>query len=94
MGFIADGPDEVRKACRLCVREGVDNLKINISGDEFCMPGQSEKITYYDAEVAAAAEVAREAGVNIITHARADKGGAPRAQARHQHHLPRRLLVE
>ena len=73
VGFIADGPDEVRKACRLCVREGVDNLKINISGDEFCQPGQSEKITYFDSEVAAAAEVAREAGVNIITHARADK---------------------
>jgi imidazolonepropionase-like amidohydrolase len=73
VGYIADGPDEVRKACRLCVREGVDNLKINISGDEFAHPGQSERITYFDAEVAAAAEVAREAGVNIITHARADK---------------------
>ncbi len=73
VGYIADGPDEVRKACRLCVREGVDNLKINISGDEFCRPGQSERITYFDAEVAAAVEVAREAGVNIITHARADK---------------------
>ena len=55
------------------MREGVDNLKINISGDEFCRPGQSERITYFDAEVAAAVEVAREAGVNIITHARADK---------------------
>ena len=73
VGYVADGPDEVRKACRLCVREGVDNLKINISGDEFAHPGQSERITYFDAEVAAAAEVAREAGVNILTHARADK---------------------
>ena len=73
VGYVADGADEVRKACRLCVREGVDNLKINISGDEFCQPGQSEKITYFDAEVAAAAEVAREADVNLITHARADK---------------------
>ncbi len=73
VGYIADGADEVRKACRICVREGVDNLKINISGDEFAHPGQSEKITYFDAEVAAAAEVAREAGVNITTHARADK---------------------
>ena len=49
VGYIADGPDEVRKACRLCVREGVDNLKINISGDEFAHPGQSERITYFDA---------------------------------------------
>lgn len=73
VGYLADGPDEVRKACRICVREGVDNLKINISGDEFAHAGQSEKITYNDAEVAAAVEVAKEAGVNLLTHARADK---------------------
>jgi imidazolonepropionase-like amidohydrolase len=34
-GMIADGPTEIRKAVRLCCREGVDNVKINISGDEF-----------------------------------------------------------
>ncbi len=73
VGYIADGPDEVRRACRVCVREGCDNLKINISGDEFVRPGQSERLTYNDAEVAAAADVAHESGVNIITHARADK---------------------
>jgi imidazolonepropionase-like amidohydrolase len=33
--LIADGPDEIRKAARLCMREGVDNLKINVSGDDF-----------------------------------------------------------
>ena len=91
VGYIADGPDEVRKACRLCVREGVDNLKINISGDEFAHPGQSEKITYFDAEVAAAAEVAREAGVQHHHPRQGGQGGAARAQARHQHHLPCRL---
>ena len=31
-GMIADGPDEIRRAVRLCCREGVDNIKINISG--------------------------------------------------------------
>ena len=73
IAYIADGPDEVRKAARICVREGVDVLKINISGDEFCRQGQSEKLTYNDAEVAAAVEVAREAGVHIACHARADR---------------------
>ena len=72
VGYIADGADEVRRACRVCVREGVDTLKINISGDEFAHRGQSEKLTYSDAEVAAAVEVAHAAGVNIATHARAD----------------------
>jgi len=33
-GMIADGPDEIRRAVRLCCREGVDNIKINISGDD------------------------------------------------------------
>ena len=33
--LIADGVDEIVRVCRTCIREGVDNLKINISGDEF-----------------------------------------------------------
>ena len=31
-GMIADGVDEIRRAVRLCCREGVDNVKFNISG--------------------------------------------------------------
>ena len=73
VGYIADGPDEVRRAARVCVREGVDVLKINISGDEFAHQGHSQKLTYNDAEVAAAVEVGREAGVHIACHARADR---------------------
>ncbi len=73
VGYIADGADEVRRACRVCVREGIDVLKVNISGDEFAHSGQSEKLTYTDAEVAAAVEVGREAGVDIACHARADR---------------------
>ena len=34
-GLIADGPEAIVRAARLCIREGVDNLKINISGDDF-----------------------------------------------------------
>ena len=33
--IIADGADEIRKTCRTYVREGVDSLKINNSGDHF-----------------------------------------------------------
>ena len=73
VGLVADGADEVRRACRMCVREGVDNLKINISGDEFVRLGHAQQLTYNDAEVAAAAEVAEMTGVNIACHARADQ---------------------
>src|SRR3954471_18537655 len=31
---VADGPVEVTKLARLCVREGVDSIKLNISGDD------------------------------------------------------------
>ena len=39
-GFTADGPDEVRKAARLCIREGADNIKLNISCDDFVNPAK------------------------------------------------------
>lgn len=39
VSYIADGPDEVRRAARICIREGLDVLKINISGDEFAQIG-------------------------------------------------------
>ena len=73
VGLVADGADEVRRACRMCVREGVDNLKINISGDEFVRQGHAQQLTYNDSEVAAAVEVAEMTGVNIACHARADQ---------------------
>lgn len=72
--IIADGPDEVRRACRLMVREGVDTLKINISGDQFCMNSVgAEMLSFTDAEVAAAAEVGHSRGVNLACHARSDE---------------------
>jgi len=73
VGLVADGADEVRRACRMCVREGVDNLKINISGDEFVRRGHAQQLTYNDSEVAAAVEVAEMTGVNLACHARADQ---------------------
>jgi imidazolonepropionase-like amidohydrolase len=69
--IIADGPDEVRRAARMMIREGVDTIKINISGDNFVRPHFSEALAYTDAEVAAGAEVAHEWGVWLACHARA-----------------------
>ena len=69
--LIADGPDEVRRVTRMMIREGVDTIKVNISGDNFVRPHFSEALAYTDAEVAAAAEVAHEWGVWLACHARA-----------------------
>ena len=68
--WIADGPDQVRRACRLLVREGVDLLKLNVSG-RVGPPGQSaDRAVMTDGEVAAAMEVAGSSGVRVCAHAR------------------------
>jgi imidazolonepropionase-like amidohydrolase len=41
-GLIADGPDEMRRFARECVRDGVDVMKINISGDDFVTHARAE----------------------------------------------------
>ena len=69
--IIADGPDELRRVVRTMVREGVDTIKINLSGDNWVKPGFSETVTYTDAEVAAAAEQAKENNVKLACHSHA-----------------------
>ncbi|MGH8596336.1 MAG: amidohydrolase family protein, partial [Gammaproteobacteria bacterium] len=69
---IADGADEVRRVVRTLIREGVDTIKLNISGDNFVRRGFARRLSYTEAEVAAAAEVAHERGAWLSCHARAD----------------------
>jgi imidazolonepropionase-like amidohydrolase len=68
--WVADGPDEIRRVCRLLVREGTDLLKLNISGDTGPRHSRSQRAVMTDAEVAAAMEVARAADVRVCAHAR------------------------
>ncbi|MCA0245722.1 MAG: amidohydrolase family protein [Proteobacteria bacterium] len=71
--IIADGVDEIRRTVRMCIREGVDQIKINISGDNFVRLGQDGACTYTEEEVKAAADEANERGVALSCHSRADK---------------------
>jgi imidazolonepropionase-like amidohydrolase len=68
--WVADGPDEIRKACRILLREGVDLLKLNISGDTGPRNSRSERAVMTDTEVAAAMEIARSGAVRVCAHAR------------------------
>jgi len=70
-GMVADGADAIRHAVRLCIREGVDNVKINISGDEFTSNVRAEAVSMTEGEVAAAVEVAHEWGKRVSCHSRA-----------------------
>lgn len=79
--IIADGADEVRRVVRTMIREGVDTIKINISGDNFVRAGFGRQCSYTDAEVAAAAEEAHNRNCWLACHARAD--GAVRLALKH-----------
>ena len=72
-GLIADGPDEMRRVARECVRDGVDTLKINISGDEFVSHARAEITPTEDEELAAFVKVAHAFGKMVAAHARSSK---------------------
>jgi len=69
-GMIADGPEEIARAVRLCCREGVDNIKINISGDDLGPLTHGGLTVMREAEVQMAVDVARDFGKKINCHAR------------------------
>jgi imidazolonepropionase-like amidohydrolase len=60
----------MRRACRLPAREGVDLLKLNLSGDVGTSSYPSEQTPMTDTEVAAAMEVARAADLRVCAHCR------------------------
>jgi len=66
---MADGPEEYRRLTREMIREGVDIIKLVISGDSFVPHAGSETTVMSEAEVAAA-EVAHAHGKRLSVHAR------------------------
>ena len=73
ISIICDGPDEFRKTVRMMIREGVDLIKFNNSGDSFCFPRMAAYDNpMTDAEVAAICDTAHNIGKRIAAHAHAD----------------------
>ena len=68
--IVCDGPEEFRKVAREMVREGVDTLKINPSGDEFVPFAKARHTVMNDSEVAAVCEVAQSRDLRVAAHAR------------------------
>ena len=68
--WIANGPDEVRRLARTLAREGVDLLKLNISGDGGTSSAGADVTVMTDEEVEAAMEVARPRGLRVAAHCR------------------------
>ncbi|WP_420013116.1 amidohydrolase family protein [Tateyamaria sp.] len=67
-GLIADGPDEMRRVARECIRDGVDVMKINISGDEFVSHARAEITPTEPEELAAFVRVAHTFGKKVAAH--------------------------
>ena len=67
---VCDGPVEFRRAAREACREGVDVLKLLVSGDTSTPKLPSAQTLMTDDEVAAVTEVARQHGRRVAAHAR------------------------
>lgn len=70
-GMIADGVDEIVRAVRLCCRENVDNIKFNVSGDEFVGHARAEIVSMREEELRVGVEVAHDFGKRVACHSRA-----------------------
>ena len=68
--MVIDGPIEARRAVRTAFREGVDVIKVNISGDDLVIRPAGRVTTLAPDEVASIAETARQLGLKLVAHAR------------------------
>jgi len=67
---VCNGADEFRRFSREMVREGVDTLKINVSGDAGTPASPADATVMNEAEVAAVCDVAHAHGKRMAAHAR------------------------
>ena len=93
-GVVVDGPDEVRRKARLCLREGVDNIKLNISGDFGTDSAPAAAAVMTDAEVEAGVEAAHTIGTPGRRPFPRLGLGQARGAAWRRRHLPLRLADE
>jgi len=68
--IVCDGADGFRKVARELCREGVDTLKINLSGDTLLPRARSQQTVMTEDEVAAVSEVAHAHELRLAAHAR------------------------
>jgi imidazolonepropionase-like amidohydrolase len=71
---IVDGPEEIRRAVRLHCREGVDNIKLDVSGDPFYPSTPAHTTPMTREEIRVAAETAHAYGRKINAHTRSIEG--------------------
>ncbi len=70
VGMIVDGADEVRRTVRMLCREGVDTIRLNVSGNHTLSAGKAHLTLMSEAEVAAAVEAAHSFDKRVAAHCR------------------------
>lgn len=68
--MVIDGAEEMRKAVRLCCREGCDNIKLDVSGDPFYPNTPADSTPMSLEEVRMAVDTAHNLGRLVTAHAR------------------------
>jgi len=67
---VCNGADEFRRFAREMVREGVDTLKMNVSGDAGVPASPADSTVMNEGEIAAVCDVAHAHGRRLAAHAR------------------------
>lgn len=69
--MVVDGVDEMLRTVRMLIREGVDTIKLNVSGNQ-TVPGARSHVTVMrDEEMAIAVQTAHAHGKRVAAHVRA-----------------------
>jgi imidazolonepropionase-like amidohydrolase len=69
-GKVVSGPEEMRKVVRMFLKYGVDNIKLNLSGDNFVMGADAHTTWMSEEEVAMAVRETHLREKRVIVHAR------------------------
>jgi imidazolonepropionase-like amidohydrolase len=71
IALVVDGVDEMTRTCRSLLREGVDTLKLNISGNQTIPGSRPQQTVMREEEVGIASRTAHAHGKRIAAHVRA-----------------------
>ena len=67
---VLDGSDQFRQFAREMCRDGVDTLKLNVSGDAGTPSAPADRTVMSEPEIAAVCDVAHDFGKRVAAHAR------------------------
>jgi len=71
--FVKDADDVAAAVKQMVEEDGINNIKLSMSGEEMTETLRAEDTTFPDDMVAAAVEAAHEHGIRVCSHARSDE---------------------